>query len=227
MMGKLRLCGTIGLAALGALGCVDDGKVLGERSHSEESGGSGNRAGSSSTGGERAQGGSSPTGGATGTSGETATGGSEASTGGSDANGGDGGASAGDGGASGSSSGGSSNGGDAGAGTGAGGGSGGASGTPCVDRTCSESEACVAYRTIGGALTFPEDGGACPSNAHRENDYCLANFGYQCVAQPRCTGGTVDCTCGSCPQTFTACRAPYTADWLDTDAKLVCEQLAP
>jgi hypothetical protein len=236
MMGLLRLCGAMSLAALSALACGDDGKVLGERSHSggAASGGSGNRAGASTTGGDTAQGGSSPTGGASGASagGTMATGGN-AGTG--DASGGDAGASAGDAGASGSAVGGSANGGDAGAGggsgagagSGGGGGSGGSAGTPCVDRTCSDSEVCVAHRTIGGAVSPPDDAGACPPNEHEENDYCLVNYAYECVAQPGCTGGTVDCSCGTCPQPFNTCRPLYMAAWLDTDAKLICEQLAP
>jgi hypothetical protein len=95
-----------------------------------------------------------------------------------------------------------------------------------VDRTCAATEACVAYRTIGGAQILA-DAGVCPSYAHSEGNFCFANFAYQCVAQPRCTAGTIDCTCGTCPQGYTACRALYVAEWLDPDAKLICEQLAP
>jgi hypothetical protein len=63
--------------------------------------------------------------------------------------------------------------------------------------------------------------------SHLEGTYCAAGYGYQCVAQPRCSAGQVDCTCGTCPQSYFACRAPAPSEWLDTDAKLVCEQLAP
>jgi hypothetical protein len=228
MMGFLRFVGVAAGVVLGAFACGDDGKVLGERSHSGGSGGSGDGAGSTSTGGSSARGGSSSMGGASGasTGGTTTTGGN---AGGGDTNGGNAGASGGD-----ASTGGSS-GGDAGAGGGSGavagsdsgGGAGGSLGALCIDRTCDDSEVCVAYRTVGGALTFPDDAGACPLNAHKENDYCIADFAYQCVAQPRCTADSVDCSCGTCPQSFTACRAVYVADWLDADAKLVCEQLAP
>jgi hypothetical protein len=104
---------------------------------------------------------------------------------------------------------------------------GGTSGPNCVDRTCAQSETCVAYRTIGGAQIRPDDAGGCPSGAHLEGNICFADFAYQCVTQPRCAAAEVTCTCGTCPQGYPSCRAPYVADWLDPSAKLVCELLAP
>jgi hypothetical protein len=100
-------------------------------------------------------------------------------------------------------------------------------GKPCADQTCAASEACVASRTIGGAITFPGDGGICPGGSHVENQYCMANFAYRCVAQPGCAAGEINCTCGTCPTGFSGCRAPAMSQWLDADAELVCEQYAP
>ncbi len=249
MMDSLRIGGTLAcLALFGAGACSDDGRVIGERA---PSGGTSGLAGSgssgssgSASGGSSARGGTSPTGGSSGdgsggmaSNAGTANAGTENAGTAGDATGGDAGGGAGGsgesatGGASGTA-GDTGNAGNGGAGgsAGSGGGSGGMSGSSgmnCVDRTCSASEACVAYRTIGGAITFPGDGGACPLYAHLEGSTCQANFAYQCVAQPRCTGGVIDCTCGTCPQGNPTCRAPTASQWLDPSAKLVCELLAP
>ena len=230
------------LVALGIGACSDDGRVIGERA---ASGGTSGQAGSGASG-QSGSDGASPTGGSSGdasggtaSNAGTANGGTENAGTAGDATGGDAGAGAG--GAGGSSTGGAGGtAGDAGrggaaggagsGGAGAGGGNGGMSGSSgmnCVDRNCSASEACVAHRTIGGAQIRADDAGACPSGAHLEGNICFADFAYQCVAQPRCAAGEVNCTCGTCPQGSPSCRAPYAADWLDPSAKLVCELLAP
>jgi hypothetical protein len=108
------------------------------------------------------------------------------------------------------------------------GGQGGSGSGSCVGMTCDAGQSCVAHRTVGGAL-FPPGPEGCPDGSHVESQTCQSDFGYTCAALTGCTANLSTCHCApatSCAYA-TSCKAPYTAAWLDTDAQLVCEQLAP
>ena len=214
------LSASLGFSILASAGCGNDGALPGD---GNSSGGSGAESGSTSTGGA-GHGGS--TAGVAGASAGSAAGGASAGAGASDhggsSSGGTGGTAA-----TGGGAGTATTGGGAGMATGGGAGTAGGPGKECVDRTCAASEACVAYRTVGGAVIAPADAGACPPNAHLEGQTCMANFAYQCVAQPGCPAGQIDCTCGMCPPTYFSCHVAGTSQWLDPDAELTCELLAP
>ena len=94
--------------------------------------------------------------------------------------------------------------------------------------TCDAGESCVAHRTIGGAL-LPPDADGCPEGRHLENQRCQTDFAYTCAPLIGCIDDADTCRCAlqtSCAYA-TNCKAPYTAEWLDTDAEVVCEVLAP
>jgi hypothetical protein len=104
---------------------------------------------------------------------------------------------------------------------------------------------CVAYRTVGGGLIFPDASGNCPDGSHSEpasfgdaGAYCVADFAYQCVQLEGCFGGApVNCACamqniadtaGTCPTGYAHCSNPSSAYiGLDPAAQLICEQQAP
>lgn len=185
-----------------AAACSDDGNLLG----SENSAGSGGaQAGSGGTqaGTGGAQAGSAGTQAGAGTS---AGGAVVAGAGGSDSEGG--GSQGGDGG---TSSGGASGGGD------------------CVGETCAANETCVAHRVIGGAISPPDADNQCMAGRHLEGSYCQADFMYSCATLTGCSTPSATCRCAAgtdCAGT-TVCRLPAASVWLDTDAQLVCELLAP
>lgn len=111
--------------------------------------------------------------------------------------------------------------------SGAGGQGTGGSGQECVGMTCAAGEACVAHRTVGGAVVPPGAVG-CMSGKHLEDASCQNDFKYACAALT-CTAIGSGCRCApdtSCAYT-TNCRLPQAAPWLDTDAELICEQQVP
>ncbi|MES1182765.1 MAG: hypothetical protein ABUL60_03065, partial [Myxococcales bacterium] len=108
-------------------------------------------------------------------------------------------------------------------------GSGGQGSSDCVGSTCTASETCVAYRTIGGAIFPPDTEGMCMTGRHVEGNMCQPDFNYTCAALNGCDTPGVTCHCA--PNTTcsnaNACKLPTASAWLDPDADLVCEQLAP
>jgi hypothetical protein len=199
------------LATCGAAAaCSDDGNLLG----SENSAGSGgSHAGS---GGSRAGSGGSHAG-------------TQTSAGASVVAGAAGSASEGGGSSTGGYAGTPSEGGAAGMG-GAGGDAGGAGGGgDCVDETCAANETCVAHRTVGGAVMPPDQNNQCMDGQHLEGSNCLSDFSYTCATLTGCSApsGTCRCAAGTECAGTTVCRLPSASAWLDTDAQLVCELLAP
>jgi hypothetical protein len=206
LMTLALLCGA---AAVGA--CGDDGNVLGSAGDAGSAGQtSGGSAGTAASG---AAGLSTAGSDAAGTSSGGTVGGA-ASTAGTSSGG--------------KSSGGTSSGGKEQIGQGAAGGQGaGGSGQECVGMTCAEGEACVAHRTVGGAVVPPSAGG-CMTGKHLEDASCQNDFKYACAALT-CTAIGSGCRCApdtSCAYTNN-CRSPQAAAWLDTDAGIVCEQQVP
>jgi hypothetical protein len=45
----------------------------------------------------------------------------------------------------------------------------------CAAQMCSTDEFCIAYRTVGGAVTMPDSNGNCPGRTHVEGMYCLSD----------------------------------------------------
>jgi hypothetical protein len=135
----------------------------------------------------------------------------------------------------GNSSGGSAgNGGNSSAGSssGAGGGGGGAT-RDCNGSTCTATQACIAYRTEGGAIRLP-DAGACPTGESLAGSMCVPDFGYKCVElNGACQNQAVACACaaphgndlGVCPPGYSSCSEPGATE--DTVAQLYCQQLVP
>jgi len=112
---------------------------------------------------------------------------------------------------------------------GAGGDAGGAGGGDCVDETCAANETCVAHRTVGGAVLPPDQNNQCMDGQHLEGSNCLSDFMYTCATLTGCSAPSGTCRCGAgteCAGTI-VCRLPQASVWLDTDAELVCELLAP
>jgi len=117
-----------------------------------------------------------------------------------------------------------------GGGGGTGGSTGGGSGS-C--NACTATQACVAYRTIGGVLIVPE-AGVCPGGRHLEGNVCQTDFAYKCAdLHGACAGQPVSCACaqpptnspGVCPVGYGSCSAPSPS--VDAAAQLICQQLAP
>jgi hypothetical protein len=108
-------------------------------------------------------------------------------------------------------------------------GSGGQGSSDCAGMTCTTSQTCVAYRTVGGAIFPPDAGGQCMAGRHVENNMCQADFAYTCAALSGCSAPAATCHCAAntpCANT-NICRLPRAAAWLDTSADLVCEQQVP
>jgi len=112
---------------------------------------------------------------------------------------------------------------------GGGGGAGGASARDCNGTTCTAMQACIAYRTIGGAISLPP----CPTGKHVEGGYCQPDFAYKCAdLKGTCLNQPVSCECaepptnhpGVCPAGFGSCSEPGSED---VPAQLICEQHAP
>ena len=94
--------------------------------------------------------------------------------------------------------------------------------------SCSSSQTCVAYRTVGGAIDPPNDG-LCMVGKHLESNMCQSDFVYTCAALTGCSAPATTCRCAAdseCSNT-TICRLPSAAPWLDQSAALVCELQAP
>jgi len=118
-----------------------------------------------------------------------------------------------------------------GGGGGSGGSTGGGGGGSC--NACTTTQACVAYRTIGGVRIAPE-AGVCPGGTHLEGNDCQTDFVYECAdLHGACAGQPVSCACaqpptnspGVCPVGYGSCSAPGAS--VDAAAQLVCQQLAP
>lgn len=178
-------------------------------------------------GGAVGSGGRNGTGGATGSGGHSS-GGTNGSSGGAIGTGGH----AGSGGNT-AGSGGTGNG-DAGPDSGdAGSGEGGPVGS-CGGHSCKSGEVCVASRTVGGGLIFPE-AGLCPTGSHVEKiagsgtRFCAADYDYACRTLVGCTGTAVSCTCGAstCPVAYSCVDPQPGAPSLDPSAELVCEERVP
>jgi len=109
---------------------------------------------------------------------------------------------------------------------GVGGSSGGAT-HDCNGIQCTATQACVAYRTLGGAL-FLADGGTCPTGMHLQGEHCEQDFAYRCAdLHDACQNQAVSCACaqGVCPSGYSSCsQSQPTAD---ISAQLICQQLAP
>jgi hypothetical protein len=206
------------------------GSTGGNSDASVASGGNG-----TSTGGRSAGSGgrSGATGGTSSGSGGAQVGGGGTGTGGSTGSGSSGGA-AGKG--TGGSTGSGGNGGSGGTNVGSGGNTTNDAGPgSCGKETCTASEVCVAYRTIGGGLIYPTDAGKCPPGSHVEpggpfNSHCAADYRYQCVPLVGCAGADVRCSCatGTCPSQYFSCSDPSSGTIaLDPSAQLICQQLAP
>ena len=250
MMTLLRVSWVMCLGVFGVLGCGDDGRVLGERSRGGTGGLETGGAGASGSAGTSGRGGSGATdtggraGSASGGAGTGSGAGGDAGARGGTGSGGDSGAgntsgvggstagAAGRGGGGGNagSSGGTAGitGGGGGGGSGGGGSAGGASTTSCAGAMCASDEFCVAYRTIGGAVVMPDPNGNCPARSHAESNYCLTDYSYTCGTQNSCTSSDVNCACAAsaCPAGH-MCSQPASSSWLDTSARLVCQQFAP
>ena len=114
--------------------------------------------------------------------------------------------------------------------TGSGGnGGGGGSGADCAGETCAANETCVGYRVVGGAVFPPDQNNECPAGRHLEANTCQYDFSYTCATLTNCNAPSATCRCApgtDCANT-TQCRLPPTSAWLDPDAQLVCELLAP
>ena len=99
------------------------------------------------------------------------------------------------------------------AGTGRGGGgqeSGNQGGTDCAGTTCTVTESCVAYRTVGGALFPVDEQGMCTAGKHAEGNLCQADFAYTCAELTGCGAPSAACRCAAntdCAGT-TTCRVP-------------------
>ena len=118
-------------------------------------------------------------------------------------------------------------------GSGGAGGAGGSEAHDCNGTACTATQACVAYRTVGGAFVPPEAG--CPNGKHLEGGSCQADFAYKCVdLHGACQNEPLSCACaqpptnnpGVCPVGFGSCSLPATAA-VDASTELVCQQLAP
>jgi hypothetical protein len=112
-------------------------------------------------------------------------------------------------------------------------GSGGGVSHDCNGLTCTATQACVAYRTVGGAVTAP-DAGTCSPGNHPEGNHCLADFAYKCAdLQGACQNQPVSCACaqppaaspGVCPKPYATCSQQATS--ADPSAQLICQQLVP
>ena len=108
-------------------------------------------------------------------------------------------------------------------------GSGGQASADCVGKTCTSSQTCVAYRTVGGAIFPPDAQGQCTTGKHLEGNNCQSDFGYTCAELSGCSAPAATCRCAQntqCSNT-TVCRLPSDSAWLDKSADLVCELQAP
>ena len=108
-------------------------------------------------------------------------------------------------------------------------GSGGTTSSDCVGMTCTANQTCVAYRTVGGAVTAPDTAGNCPTGRHVENHLCQSDFAYTCVELAGCTAPAATCRCPANTKCANdnVCSLPTSVAWLDTSADLVCEQPVP
>lgn len=99
----------------------------------------------------------------------------------------------------------------------------------CNGQSCGTGLACVAYRTVGGAIFPPDQSGKCETGRHVENGSCQPDFAYTCARLSNCTslGSSCHCATGSLCERDPVCRLPVTADVLSTPAVLICEQQAP
>jgi len=112
---------------------------------------------------------------------------------------------------------------------GQGGGGSGGSGSTCAGQTCASGQACVGYRTVGGAITAPDADGKCMATKHLEDSRCQNDFAYTCAELSGCSAPAATCHCAAsaaCANT-NVCRLPIDAAWLDKAAVLVCELQAP
>jgi hypothetical protein len=109
------------------------------------------------------------------------------------------------------------------------GGSGGGNGGDCVGETCAANETCVGYRTVGGAVTPPDQNGECTPGRHVEGNTCQSDFAYTCATLSNCSspGATCRCAAGTECANTTICRLPQASTWLSASAELVCELQAP
>jgi hypothetical protein len=95
--------------------------------------------------------------------------------------------------------------------------------------TCTASQTCVAYRTVGGGIFPPDTEGKCMTGKHLENDRCQSDFAYTCAELTGCTAPAATCHCAAntpCAAS-NVCRLPYVVPWLDPSADLLCELQAP
>jgi hypothetical protein len=108
-------------------------------------------------------------------------------------------------------------------------GSGGQTGSDCAGMTCTASQTCVAYRTVGGAVFPPGAGGKCTTGRHLENNMCENDFAYACAGLTGCSAPAATCHCAANTKCANAnfCSLPTASAWLDTSAELVCEQQVP
>ncbi len=112
--------------------------------------------------------------------------------------------------------------------SGAGGSSSGAT-HACTGQTCGATQACIAFRTVGGPIVVPDpDAGACPDGQHMEGLTCAADFSYECVElHGACANQPLACACaqpsavavGVCPVGYGYCSEPGS----DVAAQLICE----
>ena len=103
----------------------------------------------------------------------------------------------------------------------------------CNGTACTATQACVAYRTIGGVFSAP-DGGACPTGSHVESNQCQPDFAYKCAdLNGACQNQALTCACaqpptnspGVCPLGFGSCSQPGAS--ADSSAQLICQKLVP
>lgn len=107
--------------------------------------------------------------------------------------------------------------------------SGNQGGTDCAGTTCTATQSCVAYRTVGGGLFPVDDQGMCMAGKHAEGKLCQADFAYTCAELTGCGAPSAACRCAAntdCART-TTCRVPTASAWLDASADLVCELQVP
>jgi hypothetical protein len=71
---------------------------------------------------------------------------------------------------------------------------GGASG---CNPACTSGEVCLRAQTIGGAIFYVDEAGACPPMRHPEGNLCVQNPTFSCAPIPSGCGGTPTCACAS------------------------------
>ena len=113
------------------------------------------------------------------------------------------------------------------------GGSGGSPTHDCNGLSCTATQACVAYRTLGGPL-FLADSGTCPTGMHLQGDRCEQDFAYQCAElHGACQGQAVSCACaqppssssGACPSGYSSCSQSQPT--VEASAQIICQKLVP